>query len=138
ELRRGLRPRRRLRSALRPRRGREKGRRGSAPGARLLVRRGELEEIEVAPPLALLLQPLLEARRLEPVRRVLLLRRPDRQHVRVLVARVAGVPADPAPLDVVALGDIDEPAPEVLVLHGPRLSAPASPPPGRDPLAHPL
>src|SRR5690606_36645427 len=59
-------------------------------------------------------------------------------HVRVLVARVAGMPADPAPLDVVALGGVDEAAPEVLVLDAPRLPPPASRPPGRDPLSHAL
>src|SRR6185295_10875593 len=54
--------------------------------------------IRESPAPLLLGEPGVEARRDEPVRALLLLRRAYRERVGVLVLRVPGVPAHPAPL----------------------------------------
>src|SRR5690606_25068498 len=92
---------------------------------RLLRRRREFVDVQVPAPFALGLEPRLVARGDEPARVSLRLRRPDREVVRVLVLRVAGVSADPAPVDLVPAGRRDELPPEIDVLDLAALPAPA-------------
>src|SRR5690606_33758894 len=97
----------------------------------------EFVDVQVPAPFALGLEPRLVARGDEPARVSLRLRRPDREVVRVLVLSVAGVSADPAPVDLVPAGRRDELPREFDVPDLAVLPASAPPDPGMDPLAHP-
>src|SRR5690606_23768413 len=58
-----------------------------------------------------------------------------RERVRALVPGMPGMAAHPVPLDLVPIGELREPLPEVLILHGLLIRrAPAAPPPRGQPL----
>src|SRR5690606_39294355 len=92
---------------------------------RLLPRRLELEDVQVAPLLPFGVEPALVPRWDEPAGRGLLLCGPDRQVVGVFVLRVAGVPPDPAPVDLVPACLADQGAPQLDVLDRAGLPFPA-------------
>src|SRR3990172_8816151 len=84
----------------------------------------------------LLPQPGVEPGRHEPVRALLTLRGADREVVRVLVLRVAGVALDPRPRDVVGRRGLNQLLPQLEVLDGAAFPLPAARLPAPHPLAH--
>src|SRR5205809_5990229 len=87
---------------------------------------------------ALLREPRVEPRGDEPVGALLALRGASRQEVRVLVLGVVGVPADPAPLHVMDLGDLRQLLPQLQIHDLAALLLPSLLLPPGHPLPHPL
>src|SRR5690348_7068992 len=83
-------------------------------------------------------QPGVELRRHQTVRALLTLGGAHGEVVRVLVLRVARVPLDPAPRNVVRSRGLDELLPQLQVLERTAFAFPSSGFPSFHPLAHPL